>query len=158
MNSEIANFLQKLEEIGEVSFVKKFDDPKETFAYYFSVLDSNGIDRLLNDYHNYDGESKDFYLSLIRNEFDNFKKENIYYLKPLKGICKGCKNGCSGYVFVDEKSGFYVNMVITVKNSEIVDLIECLNFKLEVENSLLKEQIIIKPFLASIKNSEDIPF
>jgi hypothetical protein len=158
LNPETAKLLQKLDEIGEVSLVKKFDDPKEAFAYYFSILDINGIDRLLNDYHNYDGESKDFYLSLIRNEFENFKKENIHFLKPLKGICKGCKNCCSGYVFVDEKSGFYVNMVITVKNSEIVDLIECLNFKLEVENSLLKEQIIIKPFLQNIENQYDIPF
>jgi len=138
--------------------MKKIDDPKEAFAYYFSKLGITGIDRVLKDNNNYDGESKDFYVSLIRNEFENFKKQNIHYLKPIKGICKGCKNGCSGYVFIDEKSGFYVNMVIDVKNSEIVDLIECLNFKLEVENSFIKEQIIIKPFLEIIQNEENIPF
>ncbi len=158
MNTEKVKLIKQLEEMGEVNFVKKFDNPKDAFAYYFSNFDINSIDRLLSNEKWYDGASKEVYLDLMNAEFNNFKKENIFYLKPLPGICNGCKNGCSGFIFLDEASGFYVNMVIEVKDSEIVDLIECLNFTPDTPNDYLKEQIVIKPFVKFDDIESDIPF
>ena len=146
MNPEQTNLIKQLEEIGKVNFVKKFDNPKDAFAYYFSNFDINGIDSLLSDENWYDCATKEVYLDLMNKEFDNFKNENIFYLKPLPGICNGCKNGCSGFVFVDEASGFYLNMVIEVRDSEIVNLIGCLLFTPEIPIGYLKKQFVIKPF------------
>ena len=150
--------IKQVEKMNLMSIAKKFQDPKDAFAHYFSNLEITGIERLLNDNNCYDGASKVVYLDLMNAEFDNFKKENIFYLKPLSGICNGCKNGCSGFIFLDEASGFYVNMVIEVKNSKIVDLIECFNFTPETPNAFLKEQIVIKPFLKTDDISDGMPF
>lgn len=142
----------------DIPLTKLLDNPKGAFAYYFSNFDINGIDRLLHNDNYYDGASKKVYLDLMKVEFDNFKKENIFYLKPLPGICNGCKNGCSGFVFLDEASGFFATMVIEVRDSEIFDLIECFNFAPQTPNQFLKEQIIIKPYQTLDENVGGIPF
>ena len=55
MNPEQAKLIKQLEEMGKVTFVKKFENPKDAFAYYFSNFDINSIDRLLNNKNCYDG-------------------------------------------------------------------------------------------------------
>ena len=151
-----ADIIKQFEELGYV--VTPIKDAKETFAYYFSNMDMNGLDSLLTNKHKYDGDTKEYYLNLINKEFEGFKSHNVHYLKPIPGICNGCKNGCSGYTFLDELDGFYINMIIEVKDLEITDLIECFNFTNEVEVPNKKEQLLIKPFLKLDKDGNDVPF
>jgi len=149
--------IQQLEEMGEVVFVKRFEDPRDAFAHYFSKLDINGIDGLLSDKNYYDNVTKLEYLGLINEHFISLKKNEISSLSIIPGKCNGCKNGCSGFTFLDEKEGFYSDFIIEIKNSEIVNFMECFNLINDIEVSYKKEQIIIKPFkLDSDRNN--IPF
>lgn len=156
MNSKKADIIKQFEDLGYVATSIK--NVKKTFADYFSNMDMNGLDSLLSNKHKYDGDTKEYYLKLINKEFEGFKSHNVHYLMPILGFCNGCKNKCSGYTFLDELNGFYINMVIEVKDFEITDLIECFNFTNDKEVINKKEQILIKPFLNFNKDGDDVPF
>ncbi len=157
MTPEQLKLIKQLAKLGEVTFVKKFEDPKDTFAYYFSILDINGIDSVLNNQNDYDGITKSEYLNLIKEQFVSLNKNGIYSLKAIPGVCDGCEKGCSGFTFLDEKDGFYSDFIIETKNAEIVNFMECFNLINEVDVPNKKEQILIKPFKLD-SDSYDVPF
>lgn len=157
MNSKQKRIIEQLEKIGEVVFVNDIKDPKDDFAHYFSILDINGIDSILSNQKNYDGISKLEYLNLINEHFISLKNNDIFTLKAFSGVCNGCKNGCSGFTFLDENKGFFTDFIIEVKDSEIINFMECFNMVNEVDGLNKIEQITVKPFKLDSDNY-DIPF
>jgi hypothetical protein len=157
MDIEKLKLIQQLEEIGEVVFLKKFEDPKDCFAYHFSNLDIEGINSLLSNKNYYDGATKLEYLELIKEYFISLKKRGISSLSIIPGICNRCKKGCSGFTFLDEKEGFYSDFILETKNAEIVNFMECFNLINDIEVSNKKEQITIKPFKLD-SDRHNIPF
>ena len=157
MKVEKQKLISELEKIGEVIFVKKFENQKDAFAYYFSILDINGVDSILSNQNNYDGITKLEYLNLIKEHFISLKNNNIFALKAYSGVCNGCKNACSGFTFLDESKGFFTDFIIEVKDSEIVNFMECLNMVNEVDGLNKIEQLTVKPFKLDSDNS-DVPF
>ncbi len=120
-----------------------FKDDKASFVYYFSALDSKGLATVLKDDFLYDQQSKHDWITLFQNQFESFKRNNIQYLKPFDGACSGCKKGCSGFTFLDENNGFYVDLVIESNASVIVDFTDCVNFENEILGLNKKEQIFM---------------
>jgi hypothetical protein len=155
MNKEQEQLLRQLAQMGDVVFVKKTENSRDAFAYHFSLLDIEGLDSILSDKNYYDGVTKSHYINLIKIQFERLKAEGIHNLKIIPGVCYGCKNGCSGFTFLDENKGFYMDFVVEVKNSEITNFIECFDLKNEVEVSNKREQIVIKPFKIDFDN---LPF
>lgn len=155
MNKEQEQLLRQLAQMGDVVFVKKTENSRDAFAYHFSLLDIEGLDTILSDKNYYDGVTKSHYINLIKIQFERLKAEGIHNLKIIPGVCYGCKNGCSGFTFLDENKGLYMDLVVEVKNSEIINFIECFDLKNEVEVSNKREQIVIKPFKIDFDN---LPF
>ena len=149
--------IDELKKIGKVNFVKKFEEPKDAFAHYFSILDINGVDSILSNQFNYDGITKLEYLNLIKEHFLSLKNNNIHSLKAIPGVCDGCEKGCSGFTFLDDKEGFFMDLIIEVKDSEIVNFMECFNLINNVDVPNKKEQITIKPFKLD-SDKDDVPF
>ncbi|WP_146739556.1 hypothetical protein [Flavobacterium aciduliphilum] len=141
--------------MGDVVYVKKTENTEAAFAYHFSLLDIEGLDTILSNKNYYDGVTKSYYINLIKNQFERLKAEGIHNLKTIPGVCYGCKNGCSGFTFLDENKGFYMDFVVEVKNSEIINFMECFDLKNEVEVPNKREQIVIKPYKIDIDN---LPF
>ncbi len=157
MNIEQLELIRQLEEMGEVTFVKKVEDPKVAFANYFSNLDIYGIGSLLNDNHYYDGVSKENYLNLIQIQFESLKSKGIHSLQLISGICNLCKKGCSGFTFLDDDKGFYIDLILEIKNSEIVNFMECMSLKNEFEVTAKKKQIVMKSFKLD-EDLDRVPF
>ena len=157
METEKQKLLNELAKMGEVTFVKKFENPIDSFAYYFSNLDINGIDSILSDQNYYDGITKQEYLELIEKQFFSIKNNGIQSLKAIPGVCDGCEKGCSGFTFLDEKDGFFMDFMVKIKDSEIVNLMECFNLVNEVDVPNKIEQITIKPFKLD-SDKADVPF
>lgn len=157
MEVEKQKLIQQLKEMGEVIFVKKYEDSKSAFAHYFSKLDINGLDGLLSNKNYYDGATKLEYLELINKHFISLKKNGISSLSIVPGKCNGCKNGCCGFTFLDEKEGFYSDFIIETKNGEIVNFMECFNLINDTDIINKKEQITIKPFKLD-SDRDNIPF
>lgn len=157
MNSKQKRIIEQLEKIGDVVFVNDIKDPKDAFAHYFSILDINGINSILSNQNKYDGISKLEYLNLINEHFISLKNNDIFTLKAFSGVCSGCKNGCSGFTFLDENKGFFTDFIIEVKDSEIINFMECFNLENEVDGLNKKEQLTVKPFKLDSDNF-DVPF
>jgi hypothetical protein len=157
MDAEKRKLIQQLEELGEVTFVKKAENPLEAFAHYFSKLDINGLENILSNQNNYDGITKQEYLELIEKHFVSLKKKDIHSLKAIPGVCDGCEKGCSGFTFLDEKDGFFMDFMVMVNDSEIINFMECYNLKNDIEIPNKKEQIFVKPFTLETDNDE-VPF
>jgi hypothetical protein len=116
---------------------------KSDFARFFSNLNSIGLASLLKDDILYDELPKDDWIVLFEKQFESFKRNNIHYLKSIDGVCSGCKKGCSGYTFLDEVTGFYVDLVIESNAAEIADFTDCVNLKNDMKVAGKKEQIFI---------------
>ncbi len=130
---------------------------KTDFARYFSNLDSQGLTSLLKEDRKYDKLAKQEWLVLFEKQFESFKQEKISFLKPIPGSCTGCKKGCSGFTFLDENSGFYVDLAIENNATAIVDFTDCVNLKNEIEIPNKKEQIFINE--KSLNNEiDELPF
>ena len=135
--------------MGDNKFISKseiksvFKQDTSAFVHYFSLLDSKGLASILKDNVFYDELSKQDWIILFEKQFECFRKNNINHLNPIRGICSGCKKGCSGYTFLDEVDGFYVDIVIEVNEEGAIDFTECVNLKNENLISNKKEQIFI---------------
>ncbi len=111
----------------------------------------------MNNQTYYDGISKQDYLLLIDKHFVNLKNNGIQSLKVIPGFCDGCEKGCSGFTFLDEKEGFFVDFMFKVNDYEIVNFMECYNFKNEVEIPNKLEKIYINE--KSLNNEiDELPF
>lgn len=127
------------------------------FVYYFSLLDSKGLASILKDEVLYDEQSKQDWIALFEKQFKSFRNNNINHLNPIPGICSGCKKGCSGYTFLDEVDGFYVDMVYEANKEGNFDFTECVNLKNEIVLPNKKEQIFINE--KGLFNEDDgVPF
>ena len=144
MNSKMNNLLKHLEDVFDAEAEIVFEGVLEGFAYYFSKMDVEGLECLLNDHRLYDGVSKEHYLALIEKAFNKLKSNGIKNLDFFPGTCNGCVKGCSGYSFIDSKTGAYIDLIVTVVDNEITNFMECyyLNNDKHVTNK--KERIIIK--------------
>jgi hypothetical protein len=120
-------------------------------------LDINGLGTVLSNQNYYDGITKQEYLELIEKQFFSLKNNGIESLKAIPGVCDGCEKGCSGFTFLDEKDGFFMDFMVKIKDSEIVNLMECFNLVNEVEIPNKLEQITVKPFTLDTDNDK-IPF
>ena len=146
MDLEKQKLIEQLEELSGSKFEQVFKGPLEGFAYYFSKLDLEGLDGLLSDYNNYDGVSKEYYLKLIEKAFDKLKHQGITSLLAIPGVCNGCINGCSGFSFVDSKTGVYVDIIVEIKHKEITNFMECYDLKNNKTVFNKTKRIIIKQF------------
>ena len=134
-----------------------FKEDITAFVCYFSLLDSKGLVSILKDDVLYDEQSKKDWIALFEKQFESFRKNNINHLNPIPGICSGCKKGCSGYTFLDEVDGFYVDIVFEANKEGNIDFTECVNLKNEIVLPNKKEQIFMneKGFEIAIN---DCPF
>ncbi len=129
--------------VSQTKINSVFNQDTDAFVLYFSLLDSKSLASILKDNVLYDEQSKQDWIILFEKQFESFRKNDINYLNPIPGICSGCKKGCSGYTFLDEDSGFYVDLVIESNAAEIVDFTDCVNLKNDVLGPNKREQIFM---------------
>lgn len=131
-----------------------FKEDITAFVYYFSRLDSKGLAFILKDDVLYDEQSKQDWIALFEKQFESFRKNNINHLNPIPGICSGCKKGCSGYTFLDEVDGFFVDIVFEANKERNFDFTECMNLKNEIALPNKKEQIFFNEDGVNTSNHE----
>jgi len=122
INKEKQKLIALLEEIGDVVFI---DSTEKAFIYYFSTLDLQGVSSTLSDVHKFDSCYKSKYLEYIEIFFNELKEKGIEKLSVYKGKCTNCFKGQGAITFVDKKSGQYIDLVLSIKYNEIIDISEC---------------------------------
>lgn len=122
--------------------LKKTNRVLEEFANYYKQLDFKGIKKLLG--HN----PRWFYLDSIQEEFKKLKSEGIVSLEAYPGVCSGCNKGCKGFTFIDEKTGYYIDLILESKEGEITFINECFGLE-SINKNLNKKQFGIMDPLAT---------
>lgn len=157
MDLEKQKLLEQLEELSGSKFAQVFKEPLERFTYYFSKLDIEGIKNILSDDCRHGGYPKVDYLELIEDAFNYLKSEGILSLEAHSGACAGCFNGCKGFTFIDDKKGYYIDIVIENNEKEFRCLKECYGLKNNNNNLNKKQRVIMDPLFScnlSLKSSE----
>jgi hypothetical protein len=96
-----------------------------------SKMDCDALELILDDKWYYDNTSKSIYIQKLSEVFDEFKKEDDYLIYQ-KGNCNAseCNNfNKSGFSFIGNKSGRYINFIIDLKeNGTIKNIHNCICF------------------------------
>jgi hypothetical protein len=126
LNQDKIKLLKLLEEIGDVIII---DTTEKAFIQYFSTFDIHGVSNLLSDVHKFDSYSKTKYLEFINSFFQDLKDKGIENLSIYKGKCTNCLKGQGAITFTDKKSGLFIDLVLKIKDNEIIDITECYSVK-----------------------------
>jgi hypothetical protein len=102
-----------------------------TLVEAISKMDCDALHLILDDKWYYDYTSKSIYIQKLSDVFVEFKKEDDYLIYQ-KGNCNSseCNNfNKSGFSFIGNKSGRYINFIIDLKeNGAIKNIHNCICF------------------------------
>lgn len=105
---------------------------KETIVHYFSQMDIEMLELLLDNTKTYQEATKETFLKkLNENVFREFKNNGDAELTSIKGACDAdnCNKGCTGFLFLGKASNNYSAFIFEETQGEIHDIYHCRNFK-----------------------------
>lgn len=100
---------------------------------------------------------KQYFISDLAIAFTKLKDSGDTFLEPEFGNCGSCNKGCTGYLFIGNRSRNYINLIFQIDGSEILDMGECCDFKPINKVQNLNQRIYIHSF-NDRKSEEFIPF
>ena len=112
----------------------------ESFALNFSKFNLLGLDILLDKSKKFDNISKREYLHFMEELFEEKKAQGISEFEYKLIVCKGCKCGLSGYIFIDRTNLVYYTFIIDTDDIKVIDLKECYTFDSIAEVEGLKHK------------------
>lgn len=100
---------------------------KEAFLKYFSLMDAEMINLILDDSYIYNGAPKDIFTEKLRLLFERFKAAGDTELIFYKGECgyENCQCNGSGYSFVGNISGKFTDFVFNEYGGSCTDIVCC---------------------------------
>lgn len=115
---------------------------KDTIIHYFSKMDIDMLELLLDDNKTYQEATKETFLQKLNtNVFEEFKRSGDTELVPYEGVCnsKNCKKGCSGVLFVGSVTKNHSAYIFEENQEEINDIYYCSDFKCDVISDGLRD-------------------
>ena len=100
---------------------------------------------------------KQYFINDLAIAFTKLKESGDTFLQPEFGNCGSCNKGCTGYLFIGNRSRNYINLIFQIDGSEILDMGECCDFKPINKVQNLNQRIYIHSF-NDRKSEEFIPF
>ena len=116
------------------------DSAQESFALNFSKFNLLGLEILLDKSKMFDGISKREYLDYMDKLFEEKKAQEITEFEYKSVVCKGCKCGLSGFIFIDRTNMVYYTFIVEADDRKVIDLKECYTFDSNIEVDGLKHK------------------
>lgn len=117
----------------------KLDNQSDAVLHFIEQLDVDMVDELLDSDRTYSDLEKPIFINKLDLALDRFIKAGDTCLTRSKGVCtgQGCDNiGCSGYSFMGDKSGLFLDVVVIENKGRVEDIFDC--SALDVEGSTRK--------------------
>jgi hypothetical protein len=117
----------------------------KTILSYFQSMDIEKLRLYLKDEYTYQDTTKEIFLEKVQEVFESYRiagdTELVFY--PGKcgvenNLCDNC--GKSGYRFVGNNSGDYIDFIFEIEGNDIKDIYDCSRFKTDVDVKNLNEQ------------------
>ncbi len=111
-----------------------FMNNKETILKYFSQMDIDMLEVVIDDSTIYYGVKQDVFLRKVNGVFEEFKKFGDSELEIHNGECglKSCNFGNKGYCFMGNHSRRYINLIFLESGNEVTDIRTCSEFITDV--------------------------
>ena len=109
---------------------KTINSQADAVLHFLEQMDTEMLNDILHDDRTYQDFPKHVFIQKLDGAFEDFKKAGDSLLSRYYGKCSefGCNAGCEGFSFVGNKSGHYMDLIIEVKDGEVLDIYECLKF------------------------------
>jgi hypothetical protein len=120
--SEFHKIYSRVEYEGNILDTKSHLD---AIIYFIETMNSNRLYQYLSNKKYGDKFSSELQI-LLDGVFWKLKKGGDKRLFTYQGICDETKR--EGYTFVGDKTGNYINLIITTENDIVSDIIDCNNF------------------------------
>jgi hypothetical protein len=130
MDQKKENILKALLNIIDES---KLETISEIFARNFSKFNLMGLEILLDKTKTFDGATKRAYLGFMGELFEDKKAQGITEFEYKSIVCKNCKCGLSGYIFIDRTNKVYYTFLVETDDNKVIDLKECYSFDSNAE-------------------------
>ena len=103
----------------------------EAVIHFIQHLDIEMVDTLLDNSIEYQDMRKDIFISKFGHAMNEFIEAGDTFLNTSKGFCDSiiCNYKCSGFSFVGNNSGKFIDLIIEIEEGKIVDIYECTEFK-----------------------------
>ena len=101
----------------------------DAVIHFMSKMDSEMISTLLDNSHTYQDFGKSLFIRKLGDLFFEFNELGDTQLNRETGKCYGCSCGLSGFTFIGNKSGSYIDIIFVIDgNARITDIYECGEF------------------------------
>jgi hypothetical protein len=110
--------------------IKPINCQADAVFHFLEQMDAEMLNDILHDDRTYQDFQKDVFIQKLDGAFEVFKNAGDSLLSRHYGKCSefGCNAGCEGFSFVGNMSGHYMDLIIEVKEGEVLDIYECLKF------------------------------
>lgn len=125
----------------------------EAVVYFLQHLDSHMLDLILDETYQYQDFDKKTFIQKMSNVLTEYQESGDTFLKAYEGKCisKICDNThCTGFSFVGNTSGQYMDLILQVKEGAVWDIFECYHFENQQKNLIKKGKVSI--------DSQEMPF
>ena len=110
---------------------------KEAIIHYFSKMDIDMLELLLDDKKTYQHSTKEIFLKKLNTEvFEEFKKNGDTQLEIHTGFCnqENCNKGYKGFLLASSVTNNYSAFIFEETKDEIKDICCCSGFKSALRN------------------------
>ncbi len=116
---------------------------KEAILEYFSKMDIDMLELILDDSRTYQDATKETFLIKLNEVFIKFKSANDDSLDMYSGKCpeETCNKGCRGYSFVGNNSKKHVDFIFEETETDFKDVYHCCSFAPDEPDIDLCEEI-----------------
>ncbi len=115
----------------------------EALVHFFTELDIDMINAVLDDNRTYQDYSKPRFIELLRVALDEFLQAGDTQLIPYKGKCNNCVKNKDGLCFLGNKSKKNISIIIEHENGHVLDMYECNDFHAENSTIMLYRRVLI---------------
>ena len=104
---------------------------KASILKYFCEMNVDMLDLILDEQLTYQDVYKAQFLEKLEKVFLRFKEDGDIYLQMYPGKCNAvlCNNGCTGYLFVGNKTSNTIAFIFEEKNNCLQDIYCCSSFE-----------------------------
>lgn len=133
---------------SENSNTPNLQSQEDAIVYFLQRVDIEMINDILDDDKTYQDKDKSVFIHKLGIAFEKFIEEGDTFLHRYAGFCnrQDCNFKCTGYSFIGNNSGNYLDVIFIIKEGIVHDLYECTGFKLLEQGIVKKERIYIDKF------------
>ena len=124
----------------------KLETQADAVLHFFQKLDVDMINELLDSDRTYSDLDKAVFIQKLGVAFDQFLEAGDDQLELYSGKCNSeeCDScGCSGFSFLGNRSGNFMDLVVKIEEGRITDIYDCSHFKADTPERKFDKRVKI---------------